>query len=233
MNESPLRFGHDISSERLDELDLACIAHAAETVRQRGPIAALDIGAGFGAVARALGELPGTRVTAVDRNPDLRSHYERLRPTHPNVDFRACNVPVEWPFDDAAFALVTCQRMIHYLPHHGALELLAKIRRALDDDGRLFISASGSGSELADGLDLVPLARRFGRLRPDRQAEHDIREPVCLYSADELAATLHAAGFRVERCWLSDFGNVKAIAHRARRAPSTAVAVDTTTGDRA
>jgi len=38
---------------------------------------------------------------------------------------------------------------------------------------------------------------------------------VCLYTADEFDATLTTTGFRVERCWLSDFGNVKAIARPA------------------
>ena len=218
MNESsPPRFGRDISSERLDELDLECIAYGAELVRQRGAgVAMLDIGAGFGAVAQALSRLPGTMVTAVDRNPALQDHYDRLRDTHPNLEFKACDVSVQWPFASVAFAIVACQRMIHYLPHVSGLDLLGRIRSVLENDGRLFVSASGASSELGDGLDAVPLAHRFRTLRPDRQAQHDIREPVCLYTADELIATLHAAGFSVDRCWLSDFGNVKAIARPAR-----------------
>jgi len=224
MNESsPLRFGRDISSERLDELDLECIAYGAELLRQRGTgVTVLDIGAGFGAVAQALSRLPGTSVTAVDRNGALQQHFDRLRETHPNLEFRACDVAAEWPFEGTAFAIVACQRMIHYLPHASALDLLGRIRSVLDDGGRLFISASGANSELADGLEAVPLARRFGTLRPDRQAQHDIREPVCLYTADELTTTLQAVGFNVDRCWLSDFGNVKAIARPARDGPADA-----------
>jgi SAM-dependent methyltransferase len=213
IDSSALRFGRDVSSGRRDELDLECIAYGVELVRQRrSGIAVLDIGAGYGAVAQALSDLPGTNVTAVDRDPALQPHYDRVRHSRPNLEFRQCDVAAEWPFEDATFAIVACQRMLHYLPHAAALVLLGRIRRALDGDGRLFISASGAGSELADGLDLAPLAQRFGVLRPDRQAQHDIREPVCLYGRDEFAATLETAGFGVDRCWLSEFGNVKAIA---------------------
>jgi SAM-dependent methyltransferase len=217
MNDSsPPRFGRDISSERLDELDLECIAYGAELVRQRGAgVAMLDIGAGVGAVAQALSRLPGTAVTAVDRNRALQEHYDRLRGSLPNLEFRACDVAAEWPFAGRIFAIVACQRMIHYLPHASALDLLGRIRGVLDDGGRLFVSASGASSELGDGLEAVPLADRFRMLRPDRQAQHDIREPVCLYTGDELTATLQAAGFSVDRCWLSEFGNVKAIARPA------------------
>jgi SAM-dependent methyltransferase len=212
----PLRFGRDISSERLDELDLECISYGAELIRpDQGNIHILDIGAGFGAVARELSKLPGTRVTAVDRNRALQEHYAGLQRSHPNLEFKACCVPDDWPFEGNRFTIVACQRMIHYLPHAAALDLLVKIRRVLDRGGRLFISVSGANTELADGLEDVPLARRFGALRPDRQTQHDIRAPVCLYTADEFTATLHSAGLRVVRCWLSDFGNVKAIAHCA------------------
>jgi hypothetical protein len=79
--------------------------------------------------------------------------------------------------------------------------------------GSLFISASGMGSELSNNYRGSTKSRdeRFDYLSDDMQEKHGIKEPVCLYSPDELKALFIDAGFILEKIWESSFGNVKAI----------------------
>ena len=82
---------------------------------------------------------------------------------------------------------------------------------------RLFISASGMQSELADGYPHAgnPVEERFALLAPAMQAKHGVREPVCLYAKDELERLVLAQGFTAIRTWTSPFGNVKGVFERS------------------
>ena len=52
---------------------------------------------------------------------------------------------------------------------------------------------------------------RFAELAEKMQAKHRVREPVCLYSKDELEGLILARGFTAIRTWTSPFGNVKGV----------------------
>jgi hypothetical protein len=81
---------------------------------------------------------------------------------------------------------------------------------------RLFVSASGMDSELAAGYAHAgrPVRERFAALAEAMQAKHRVREPVCLYTKDELEDLVLGQGFTAIRTWLSPFGNVKGVFER-------------------
>ena len=93
---------------------------------------------------------------------------------------------------------------------------MTKLRQALADDGKMFISCSGLESELGNGYEakaVVP-QERFGVLAADMQDKHQIKQPVCLYTQDEFAQMLGEAGWRIDTIYASAFGNIKAIASK-------------------
>jgi hypothetical protein len=93
--------------------------------------------------------------------------------------------------------------------HGEAVALLRLVAEAMPPGARLFLSASGLASELAEGYPAGPIEARYATLSPAMQAKHHIEGPVCLYAAEELEALAEAAGFATERVELSPFGNVK------------------------
>jgi hypothetical protein len=109
------------------------------------------------------------------------------------------------------------QRFIHYLRFQEAARLLATLASRLCPGARLFISASGMQSELSEGYPHAgnPLEERFALLASAMQAKHGVREPVCLYTKDELERLVLAQGFTAIRTWASPFGNVKGVFERS------------------
>jgi hypothetical protein len=88
----------------------------------------------------------------------------------------------------------------------------AEIHDALAESGRLFVSASGLGSELGEGYAEggVEVGERFGPLAPALANKHEIHEPVCLYTPDDMRRLAAESGFAAADVWTSAFGNVKA-----------------------
>jgi hypothetical protein len=124
-------------------------------------------------------------------------------------DVRTLAFPKLAPFD-----LVLWQRALHYFPYAEAGSLLRKVREWMMPGGTLCVSASGLGSELGIGYPAKRsgLDTRFAPLSPEMREKHRIMKPVCLYSEEDLRMILEATGFRVERIFLSPFGNVKGVA---------------------
>jgi hypothetical protein len=108
------------------------------------------------------------------------------------------------------------QRFIHYLRFDEASRLLQSLAGRLCAKARLFLSASGLGSELGAGYAHAgaPVEHRFAPLAGAMQAKHGVREPVCLYTKEELEQLVVAHGFAAVRTWTTPFGNVKGVFER-------------------
>ena len=214
--------GADIATQRADDLDQESVRHA----QLHAGLAALDVGCGAGGQAARLAGV-GARVTGLDM-PGLvdafMGHMDASRASYGeawgSADFFGSNmldIPQEWLDAHAkSFSQITCQRAIHYVRREQAVDILTKLRQALADDGKMFISCSGLESELGNGYDakaVVP-QERFGVLAADMQDKHQIKQPVCLYTQEEFAQMLGEAGWRIDTIYASAFGNIKAIASK-------------------
>lgn len=214
--------GADIATQRADDLDLSSVRYALA----RPGLAALDVGCGAGGQAARLAGV-GAVVTGLDM-PGLADvfagHVQASEAASAGswgaADFFGCNmldIPEDWVAEHAeVFSQITCQRAIHYVRREQAVGILAKLRRTLADDGKLFISCSGLESELGDGYAAKAVApqERFGVLAEGMQDKHQIKQPVCLYTQDEFAQMLGEAGWRIDTIYASAFGNIKAIASK-------------------
>ncbi len=78
---------------------------------------------------------------------------------------------------------------------------------------KLFISASGLYSELSEGYKdkEAPLEERYCKLDTKIAEKHHIKEPVCLYSEEDIKTLVEQFEFIPEEIWSSSFGNIKAI----------------------
>lgn len=208
--------GIDVASQRADDLDERCLAFlAARWARaSAGRPTALDLACGRGGQALRMAA-GGAQVTAVDQY----DHGAALQAAGPlggpvplfvQADFRGLPESLA----GAPFDVIVCQRAIHYLPYGEAVTALQSWTRYLKTGGRLFLSASGLGSELGQGYPHGdrPVAERFAPLAVTMAERHDMRAPVCLYEASDLVDLLHAAGFGIAEVFRSPFGNVKAVA---------------------
>ena len=103
------------------------------------------------------------------------------------------------------------QRTLHYLEYTDALKVLKVLHTIVED--KLFISVMGiesdAGTQYACREENIE--NRFCGLEASRAEKFCIAEPVCLYTKEEFEKLLAVSGWRVEKCWQSAFGNIKAI----------------------
>ncbi len=202
--------GADISSQRMDDLDIAAVMYAAQlNDRNR---AALDLGCGRGVQGFRFATL-GLGTLLIDQLPQEQTvlgvaNLGELVPlSYLRKDARSLAI------EDIPDNLALCysQRFIHYLRSPEAMALLRVIRRKMLPQSRLYLSASGMLSELCDGYagKAVPVAERFAPLAPPMAEKHGIQEAVCLYTPQELEAMCRDAGFECVKVYTSPFGNVK------------------------
>lgn len=215
------KFGVDIAIQRADDLDnlaLEYIKHA----RDKGQplIAALDVGCGQGGqlIRMALaGANLAMGVDAQDYKDSIRIHAASN-----NVGSRVHFVQMDMrqlrrtSLGLLSWDLIVCQRAIHYLPYQEALSSVSSMRSILCKGGRLYLSASGMPSELSDGYaDCTKnIRKRYSPLSSEMTGKHGIHGNVCLYSKEDMAMLLDEAGMNIEKIWVSDFGNIKALAAR-------------------
>jgi len=85
------------------------------------------------------------------------------------------------PYPDGLFAGVVLWSSIIHMPHAGQARIFAEARRVLRPGGHLIVGfQAGTGTR-----DVSAAYRRFG---------HDVRLVRYLYTADEVAARIEAAG---------------------------------------
>jgi hypothetical protein len=206
------RHGGNISSQRLDELDVQALRYALQLRNQQA--AALDLGCGLGLQGLRFATL-GLRSLLIDRLPVEQTVLGR-------TDLAAL-LPISYLQRDARhltaadlparLQLCYSQRFLHYLRFEEAVALLRLIRQRMEPGAKLFLSASGLDSELGTGYAgrSQPLAERWAPLSPELAARHRISEAVCLYRPEDLGKLAQTASFFPERVFSSPFGNVKGV----------------------
>ncbi len=207
--------GADITSQWIDELDLEAIRFVVSpAIPER---VALDLGCGLGMQGIRFATL-GCSATLYDI-VDIGERIEQVRRmlaldklAFRRIDLRRVSAEDFPPQVGAAYS----QRFIHHLRFEEASALLSVLSPRLCARARLFLSASGLGSELADGYPHAarPVEERFAPLAAPMRAKHAIRGPVCLYTTAELERLALAHGLRTVRTWTSPFGNVKGVFER-------------------
>lgn len=205
--------GADISSQRMDNLDLSCLNHVLSHPKE--VTTGLDLGCGLGTQSLRLALL-GVQMHLYDL-ADISDRIEKIKQIIPlpneAVTFYHQDVVYEDFEHKPYFDLVYSQRFIHYLPYSEAQQLVRKLYGHTNPSAMVFISASGITTELAEnyiGKD-TPIEDRFYKLSPVMAKKHAIRQPVCLYHKDELCRLFTSCGFSPLEISLSEFGNIKAI----------------------
>jgi len=205
--------GADISSQRMDDLDISSLTYALSL--KKGKKTALDLGCGKGFHSLRLALL-GVNVHMYDIL-DITQDIDLIKKTIPLSDesLSFYNKKIEDVIFDSGvmFDIVYSQRFIHYLRYDAAVELVKKIYNHTLKDGKVFISASGMNSELSSNYSCknYPIQKRFGLLSDEMADTHGIKMPVCLYYPHELDELFLSEGFKTVKTETSLFGNVKAI----------------------
>lgn len=204
--------GIDIAAQRMDDLDEASVLLIQRLSSCSRPVV-YDIGCGQGAHTTRMA-CAGAHVIAIDIEDNGLAVMAAADAAGvaDNVEFFQMDVRSGF-FGLPAPTIVYSQRTLHYLRHAEVLRLLRDLA-GLPGSISFFLSASGLDSELSTEYPDAPkpVCDRFSLLAPVMQDKHLIRNPVCLYSADDMRDLLSMAELVPSRVYLSPFGNVKAIA---------------------
>jgi len=174
---APQRFWHQTRFEvGLDMFDLAA-----------GSLRVLDAGCGSGVFADRVAQCPGTRVMAVDSNPEAiafaRSQFQRS-----NLEFQPGLVD-ELDFESSSFDRISCLEVIEHIHLEQARAMLGTFHRLLSRGARLLISTPNIRSYwpvLEWSLDHL-------RLVPTMESE----QHVAGYDSRSLQALGEECGFRL------------------------------------
>ncbi len=207
--------GAEIAAQWVDELDLETLRFVVSPKIPKR--VALDFGCGLGVQGIRFAVL-GCKSVLYDV-VDIGERIERVKQALgiQNLEFRQIDLrhatPEDFPKD---IGVAYSQRFIHYLRFDEASRLLEMLAGRLCPNARLFLSASGLGSELEAGYadSGVAIEHRFAPLANEMQAKHGIRENVCLYAIEDLERLVLAHGFGTIRTWTTPFGNVKGVFER-------------------
>jgi SAM-dependent methyltransferase len=204
-------FGVDVSSQRLDAIDLRALAYV--VARHETQPAGLDLGCGLGTPSIAFA-LAGATMLLVD-SYDFHSRFQtiaELLPV-PRLHFLQRDL-TELTADDVPdrLAFAYSQRTLHYLRFDDAALVLRLLKNHLEPNAPIFLSLSGLESELGTNYPAreVAIRKRFSRIAPQLATKHHINRPVCLYTADDIRTLARESGLTVGDVWTSEFGNVKA-----------------------
>ena len=202
--------GVDIASQRADWLDQAACEFLHWLFEGGITPFAMDVGCGLGGQAFRMA-LTGADVLGID----VAQIASELRKQHPKITYLTQSV-TDFPFVNgkkfqAPLDVVVMQRMIHYLRPSQATDVMRALRCMIRPGGRLFISASGLGSELGNDYPDKgkPWSERFCLLDEPMAKKHGIHAPVCLYEAVDLEKLVVDSGFRILSSEISKFGNIK------------------------
>ncbi len=203
-------FGADISSQREDDLDFQALKEAKghiDNERERRPVV-YDIGCGQGAMAIKFLRI-GCAVIACDIEPMNKLakisgngySIQIVESDARHVNWEECPMP----------DIVYSQRFLHFLRFFEAVDLIQTIVNR-SKKCSLFLSLSGSESELAVGYPSTTLTKRYFHLADNMKEKHGIYRKVCLYSLEDARQLAVNCKLNILQLWLSEFGNIKMIA---------------------
>ena len=205
--------GVDVALVRADDLDKLSLEYFSQkNTPPSSQISVLDLGCGAGGHSVRMARV-GLAVTAVDKH-DFSKEFKILQEgleKAQSLEFvcgDANNLLELLP--NRSFDNAYMQRTLHYLKREDALSLLTNLHQIIND--ALFVSVMGIKSDAGKGYSgsNVDVDERFFRLSPESVGKYSIEEPVCLYDEAEFIGLLEEAGWKVEKCWSSAFGNIKA-----------------------
>ena len=204
--------GANISLQRVDELDQACLDFITQRMSQYGCCYALDIGGGAGAQAMRMARL-GAKVLLIDLSDqstsieNFNNDLGRNAITFLQQDVRTIT---SWP---DKIDCVYSQRMLGFLRYAETLTLMTNLAQRAEPYAKFFVSTGGMQAEYASDYPdrNKPVQERFSHFSPAMSLKHGITFPECLYSDEELAQLLREAGLTIEKSWTSPFGNPKVI----------------------
>lgn len=208
------RYGVDIAVRRMDDLDRKVIAWAEKKVEAGNTPKVIDFGCGAGGLSTRLAQV-GASVIGADIC-DYSDTFDALRREHgfskEQLQFTQCGMnDLLSSIDTAQIDVCVMQRVLHYIPYVDAMNLLVEIKNAGAE--RLYVSVTGIESDIGrdySGKD-TPVENRFCTLRPADAEIFSISQPVCLYTPEEFVLLLQNSGWEVDECWISAFGNIKAV----------------------
>jgi len=198
--------GVDVAVKRADDLDHKVL----EYIATNPDCQALDLGSGAGGQSVRMAAA-GARVTAIDQY-DFSEQFANYGQPVDKLAFKQGDVREVTSLTlDTAFDIALCQRTIHYLPYDAALTFLSELVPLVKDG--LYISVTGSGSLVGDSYPCAAatVSERFCELSELGREMFSINEPVCLYNQIEFIQLLESAGWTVDECFESKFGNIKAV----------------------
>jgi hypothetical protein len=198
--------GVDVAVNRADDVDKKVLAYIVE----HPDCCVLELGSGAGGQSVRMVDA-GASVVAIDQF-DFSEQFAAFGHNTDQLQFlmgdmqQLATLVAEQTFD-----IALCQRTIHYLSHKAARESLRTVRSLVKE--KLFISVTGTGSLIGEVYPAaaLPIEDRFAELSDLGKDMFSIREPVCLYSQAEFVSLLQSAGWAVDECWMSAFGNIKAV----------------------
>ena len=162
-------------------LELAMIDAFAETVAASEDPRVLDAGCGAGRMSRYLAEC-GCLVHGVDL---ASSMVAMARRNHPDLMFTVGSL-TDLPYPNEQFAGVMLWYSIIHTPSVGQAHIFAEAARVLRPTGHLLVGfQAGEGTR-----DVSAAYRRFG---------HEVQLERYLYTADQVATRIEAAGLREVR----------------------------------
>lgn len=207
-------YGIDISSQRLDDLDLQALDYLRNLQHQSedGKVSLLELGCSSGGFSKTAAS-DFIKVIAIDACAYPKEWQAAITE---NNDLTFIQHPLpSFPMSlaEMSFDCVVSQRALHYLNYEDVFTVLNWCKTHLKREGRIYVSVSGVGSELGIGYSAInqPVRERWGRIDTHLAACHGIQHNVCLYSKTELTDIMELVGFRIVKSWVSDFGNIKAI----------------------
>jgi len=196
--------GVDVAVNRADSLDKECLAYIADHPGCR----VLDLGSGAGGQSVRMAGA-GAHVTAIDQF-DFSDTFAEFQKG--NLRFILGDMAnLEELLNGQKFDVAICQRTIHYLRYDTAVASLSALRSLVS--GKLYISVTGTGSLVGDAYSATdtPLEDRFAELSALGKEMFQINELVCLYNEEEFKEMLTQAGWQVDSCRMTAFGNIQAI----------------------
>lgn len=206
-------YGIDVAVRRADDIDKKMVAFVQESAKNPC-ITVLDLGCGAGGQSVRMANT-GACVTGIDVGGYTEA-FKVLREsnglTQQQLNFIQGDVEdLDTVLSGREFHMCCFQRTLHYLPYAQALEVLVWLRGHVSK--KLFISVTGVESDIGRNYadKNKPVGERYCSLHKEDSEAFSLDEPVCLYTPEEFIVLLQDSGWKVDECWVSAFGNIKAV----------------------